>query len=190
MNGNDRTPGSMLEVYMHALASRTGDDFLDTVNLGIGNYSEAEYWQQVSAFRRGLYADSAMTEKLMRKAKREALRKVVEAVFDDRDRAVLANISNLPEKEDGQTKSGYYDEHAEDIWRNLGSPEDDYSPTEHKAWLVSETTGIPRDWTPPHWRMLKMRHEASRSKEARLIDNLFGRPPEPGNNMQMVDDFQ
>jgi len=180
----------MLEVYMHALASRTGDDFLDTVNLGIGNYTDAEYWQQVSAFRSGLYADSAMTKKLIKKARREALRGVVDAVYDNRDRAILDNIDNLPEPKNGQSKQGFYDEHADDIWRNLGDHEG-YTAAEHKAWLVHEVTGIPRDWTPPHWRMLKMRHEASRSKDARLIDNLFGRPPEPsGGNMQPVEDFQ
>jgi hypothetical protein len=190
MMKGEQTPGSMLEVYMHALASRTADDFLDQVNLGIGNYSEAEYWQQVEAFRKGLYADSAMTQKLIEKGKREALREVVDAVFEERDRAILDNIRNLPEPDDGQTRRGYYEEHADDIWRNLGDHEE-YTAAEHKAWLVHETTGISRDWTPPHWRMLKMRHEASRSKNARLIDNLFGRPPEPsGGDMQMVDDFQ
>lgn len=187
---NDRTPGSMLEVYMHALASRTADDFLDQVNLGIGNYTEAEYWQQVETFRKGLYADSAMTEKLLKKAKRQALREVVDAVYDDRSRAILNNIRDIPERGDDQSKQEYYDEHADDIWRNLGGHED-YSAAEHKAWLLQETTGLSKNWTPPHWRMLKMRHEASRSKNAHLIDNLFGRPPEPsGGDLQAVDDFQ
>jgi len=182
-----QTPGSMLEVYMHAIAGRTNDDFLDRINMGVGNYSYAEYWQQVRAFRRGLFADAGMTRKLMAKARRQAKKAVVDAIYaENGDRAILARIGDTPDT-DGLSKREYFEEHADDIWQSLGDEE--YSQAEHQAWLVNQVTGLSMDWTPPHWRMLKMRHEASRSKDARLIDNLFGRPPE-GPDMQALEEFE
>jgi len=40
--------------------------------------------------------------------------------------------------------------------------------------MIEKYSGIDRNWVPPHWRMLQARHEASRSRGARLMDNLFG----------------
>lgn len=186
----NQTPGSMLEIYMEALANRTADDFLDQFNFGVGNYDEAEYWQQIQEFRRGLYADSAMTRKVIERAILETKMEIVDAVFEDRGSRLLDQV-NAPAPgeccdEACSTKQGYFDEHIEDVWNDLGT--DEYDPREHKAWLVHVATGLDMDWTPPHWRMLKAKHEASRSKDAHLIDNLFGRPPEP--DMQPMEEFQ
>lgn len=194
------TPGSMLEVYMHALASRTHDDFLDQVNLGIGNYSESEYWQQIQAFRDGMFADSSMTRKLLERARYETKIALVEAIFDNPESEVLRGV-DAPHKKDGNDKypktrreeppdgdselvdrHEYFDEYADEMWDSLGYTTQDgerYKREEHQANLINTVTGIGMNWVPPHWRMLKARHEASRSKDAHLIDNLFGRPPEP-----------
>lgn len=193
MQGIEQTPGSMLELYMHALANSTQDDFLDSINLGVGNYTKAEYWQQIEAFRNGLYADSAMTRKVIERAKTQTQRRLVEAIYtkaeSGRDAQILNNV-DYPEPSPGEvSRQEYFDEHIEDIWQELGV-KGEYSKTEHQAWLVHVCVGIDLDWTPPHWRMLKARHEASRSKNARLIDNLFGRPPEPdARAMDMGGDF-
>jgi hypothetical protein len=180
--GMEQTPGSMLEIYMHALRNSTADEFLDSVNLGVGNYDDGEYWQQIEAFRNGLYADTAMTRTIVERAKTETQKRMVDAIFGDgaRDARILKHV-DYPEPERGMTKQQYMDEHMEDVWEDLGVDADEmqYSTTEHQAWLVHVCTGLDLDWTPPHWRMLKARHEASRSKDARLLDNLFGRPPEP-----------
>lgn len=191
MSIQEQTPGSMLEIYMHALANSTNDDFLDTINLGVGNYTDGEYWQQVTAFKRGLYADSAMTKRVIERAKTETKKRMVEAIFDERDDAQVLTGVDYPEPEEGQTREEYYEEHMEAVWEDLGfttSSGEQYSTAEHQAWLVHVCTGLDMDWTPPHWRMLKMRHEASRSKRAHLLDNLFGRPPEP--DARAMEDFQ
>jgi len=199
MNGPDTTPGSMLEVYMHALASRTNDDFLDQVNLGIGNYDEAEYWQQVEAFKKGLFADAGITRKVIKRAVLETKMELVAARFGEADESLLDNVE-APEcdcDDECSSKRAYLREHGDELWRGLGYTASDgerYTTQEHQAWLVQEVTDIDPDWVPPHWRMLKMRHEASRSKQARLLDNLFGRPPEPepmaGGQMQAMEDFE
>jgi len=186
----------MLEIYMHALSNSTADDFLDSINLGVGNYTEGEFWQQVEAFRNGLYADSAMTNKVLDRAKLQTQRRIVDAIYEEggRDARILKNIEYPEPERDGGgsyelSKQQYLDEHMEDVWEDLGidTAEKQYTTQQHQAWLVHVCTGMNLDWTPPHWRMLKARHEASRSKDARLIDNLFGRPPEP--DMRPMEDF-
>jgi len=185
--GMEQTPGSMLEIYMHALSNSTSDDFLDSINLGVGNYTEGEFWQQIEAFRNGLYADSAMTGKIMDRAVLQTQRRVVDEIFEGGSSRILRNI-DYPEPGD-MSKEEYMEKHMDDLWRNLGIDTDEtqYTTQQHQAWLVHICTGLEMEWTPPHWRMLKARHEASRSKDARLIDNLFGRPPEP--DMQPMEDF-
>jgi hypothetical protein len=172
----------MLEIYMRAVDNTTGESFLDAVNLGVGYYSDEEYWQQVEAYRNGLYADSAMTEKVIRRAVLQTKRRMVDAIVDGRHDARLLKRVDYPDPGDGQSRQGYFEEHIDDVWEDLGYETADgesYGTHEHQAWLVHVCTDLDMDWTPPHWRMLKARHEASKSKGARLIDNLFGRPPEP-----------
>lgn len=186
-----QTPGSMLEVYMQALASRTHDDFLDTINLGVGNYSDEEYWQQMSSFRQGMFADAGMTRKLLERARYETKVEVVRAIFNDPESELLRGItppherdSDVPDDVDelDMTPRRYFNDYAESLWNDLGyttSEGERYSREAHQASLVNQVTGIEKNWVPPQWRMLKARHEGSRSKDAHLIDNLFGRPPEP-----------
>jgi hypothetical protein len=170
-----RRPNSMLEVYMAALAGETGDVFLDEINLGTGNYTDAEYWQQVQAFRNGIYAESAVSRHVLEKAVRETKEAIVEAIFETPDAQILDSVS-YPAPEEGQTQADYFDEYAEEIWAGLGTA--DMPPSRHKAVLVNEVTSIGMNWEPPHMRMLKMRHEASQSKGARALDNLFDRVKE------------
>jgi hypothetical protein len=194
---NNQTPGSMLELYMHAMENGTTDDFLDAVNLGIGNYTDAEYWQQMEAFKNGMFADSSMTQKVVERAKLETQRRIVDAVVEGRDGArVLRQIDYEeppdygPGGPDVSDRREYFDKHIRNIWEGLGYVTEDgeqISKQAHQAWLIKTVTGLDENWVPPHWRMLMARHEGSRSKEARLIDNIFGRPPEP--DAQPVEDF-
>ena len=186
----DRTPGSMLEIYMHAVGNQTGDSFLDTINLGVGNYEEPEYWQQIDAFRNGMFADAAMTRKVIERAVLETKKHMVDAIFGDGDSSLLEKGSiNYPKPGD-MSKEEYLEKHMDDVWDGLGIPDEGYSTEQHQAWLVNRATGLGMDWTPPHWRMLKARHEASRSRDARLIDNVFGRPPDRGQIAEPpVEDF-
>lgn len=188
--GPERTPGSMLEIYMHAVGNRTGDEFLDSINMGVGNYDDAEYWQQIEAFRNGMFADAAMTRKVIERAVLETKMRIVDEIFGDEDSMLLDKGEVDHPKPVGMSKEEYLEQCMDDVWDGLGIPEQDYSTEQHQAWMVNRATGLPMDWTPPHWRMLKARHEASRSKGARLMDNVFGRPPEPGPAGQpAVEDF-
>ena len=138
--------------------------------------------------RNGLYADSAMTGKVLERAELQTKRRIVDEIYEGGSSRILRNIDHPDTGE--MSKEEYMREHMDDLWRNLGvdTEETQYTTQQHQAWLVHVCTGLDMDWTPPHWRMLKARHEASRSKDARLIDNLFGRPPEP--DMRPMDDFQ
>jgi hypothetical protein len=175
----------MLEIYMHAVANNTDDDFLDTINLGVGKYEEAEFWQQMESFRTGMFADAAMTKRIVERAVLEAKRKMVETIMERPGSKVLRNV-DYPDP-DRMSKREYFDKHAENIWEDLGTEDGEYTPEQHQAWLVSHFTGLDMNWTPPHWRMLKARHEGSRSKDGHLIDNVFGRPPEPAQVQPMED---
>jgi hypothetical protein len=167
-----RPPGSMLEVMMAMLDGDTGDEFLDEINLGTGNYSKSEYWLQVEEFRSGLYAESSMVRALLERAVRETKEGMVDAIYERPDSEELRRVDFPPPRE-GQTREEYMDEHMDAIWNGLGG--EDYSRREHQAYLVEQYAGIQRSWNPPLWRMVKMRHEASQSKDARALDNLFER---------------
>lgn len=191
-------PTSMLEVYMHALDSPVGDDFLDQSNLGLGNYGTKEYWQQIQSFRNGLYADAGMARRIIDRAIYETKRKMAGDAFDrpkqisfkhpNPDSYIKALIEQhdieLEEKMDEDetiavlrsqswVRQSYIEEFQDEIWQDLGDEE--ISMVSKQTEMVTRYTGLTTNWVPPHWRMLKMRHEASRSKGARLIDNLFER---------------
>jgi len=165
----------MLEVYLRALDGDTNDEFLDDVNFGVGNYTDAEYWQQVESFRRGAFAESAMTREIIERAREETKHSIVDAIYDNPDQAaILEGVTYTAPSE--MDRNDYYDEHADDIWESLGTA--NMAAPEHRAVLVHEATDIAKDWTPPHWRMMKARHELSQSKGARALDNLFDRVKE------------
>lgn len=165
----DAGPSSMLEVYMYAIDSPVGDDFLDQSSLGLGNYNYREYWQQIHGFKQGLYADTAMSRRLLRRAVEEAKRSFARDVFNGQ-----SNFAGPPTDE--YDHQSYVDEYKEQLWEELGETRE--QKIEKQIELLEKYTGINRKWVPPHWRMLKMKHEASRSKGARLIDNLFERVQE------------
>ena len=178
------TPGSMLEVYMHAIASSTNDSFLDQINLGTGNYDDSDYWHQLESFRQGLFADAGMTRKLMERARYETKQALVEAIYERPDSKILRDVNILPKG--ARSKREYFEEHGDRLWDSLGS--EGMSTEAHQARLVHQVTGIPYDYTPPHWRFLKARHKTSQSKGARAMDDLFGRPPTP--EIAAVEEFQ
>lgn len=165
---------SMLEVYLRVLEGKTNDPFLDDINLGTGFYDSKEYWLQVDSFRHGLFAEASMMPIIMDRARFETKHAIVDAIFESPNSARLAGIDYPPPGE-SQSKEAYYAEYADAIWDNLGDESRGWSKWHHQAILISDVTGISQDWVPPHWRMLKMRHEASQSKEARALDDLFGR---------------
>lgn len=170
----------MLGVYMHAIQSPLGDDFLDQSSLGLGNYNSKEYWLQIQSFRHGLYADAALTRRVLERAIHEAKRELARDCYNRPDQMMIAFPQpDKPEDDefefgdDYETEEEYIERAADQIWDDLGK--EDMTTVDHQVMMIEKYAGIDKNWVPPHWRMLKMRHEASRSKGARLIDNLFER---------------
>ena len=176
-------PSSMLEVYMRAISPQTEDDFLSENNLRLGNYDENEYWLQVESYRYGMYAQAGMTRRLMERARYETKCKLVDDMFDapeDFEKVDYLKPIDFPDTE-GRDRRDYFEQHADDVWGSLGfvtDAGDRVSVFQHQADLVAYYTGIEKDWTPPHWRMIQMRHDASASKNSQALDNTFNRVQE------------
>ena len=170
------SPSSQLDIYSDAIETTVDDEFLSKNKLGLGNYSSSEYWQQVDSFQSGVYAHEAFTRRLRERAIAEAQREMAENGWDVRDaEGTVVHLQGLKDLDDGErdqilSPRKYLEDRGKEIWHSL-------TPDEQYQALVN-IVGFERDWTPPHWRMLQMRHESSRSRDARLIDNLFGRVKE------------
>lgn len=178
---NTAGPSSMLEVYMHAIDSPIGDDFLDKSSLGLGNYNTGEYWQQIHSFRQGLYADAGLTRRVLERAIYETKRGLAKDCYRRSEQLKRIPHPKPNKPPDGfefkgdeyETEEEYIQKYADQIWEGIDEIEGD--TVQLQVQLIERYSGIDRNWVPPHWRMLMMRHEASRSKGARLIDNLFER---------------
>jgi len=164
-------PSSDLDLYDKAVDPPLSDDFLNSNNLGLGNYSDGEMWQQVESFRMGLFADAAFSDKLDARRIEETQRQLAlegyAYINDDGQRKEFSGWADLTERSQAnKDRRRYIEERGEEIWETL--------PEERQYQATIECTGMP-NWMPPHLRMVLMRHEASRSKGGRTQDNLFGR---------------
>lgn len=177
--GGPDQPMNELDVYQEAIESTVDDDLLEDVLLGLGNYSNSEYWQQVESFRNGLYASTAFTRRLFKRAVQETKTELAIEGYEYHVRGDDGTVQkhafegwkDLPEgKQADLDRRRWIDDRKEEIWEEMAE--------EAQANAIVEIAGFESDWTPPHWRMMMMRHEASRSRGARLLDNLFGRVDE------------
>lgn len=177
--GSDDKSRTELDVYDKALRSSDVDTFLESENLGLGFYEDAERWQQVESYRYGMFGDEAFGEALLDRAVHETKRQLAlrGTSFYDTDAnapSAVKGWADLSEskrdelrEEERIDRRRYVESQMDEIWKQL---------TERKRIEAIEiATGVDRKWTPPHWKMLMARHETSRSRDARLLDNLFGR---------------
>lgn len=172
----DGPPSQMLEVIHEAIQSNADDDVLE--GLGLGNYGEQEHWQQVESFKDGMYAHSAFASRLIDRSIEETivdLGLTGHAWYDDQDEEPRneEGWEDLSEQqrrekfdEERITRREYVLQRGEEIWSKLTD--------EQKLEAIEEATGSKPGWTPPFWRMMQARHESSRSRDARLLDNVFG----------------
>jgi hypothetical protein len=169
---NDR-PNSELDIYQALLRSQAEDTYLQEVNLGTGNYTDAEMWQQVQAFRDGLVGEAALSRRLVDRAIAQAREGVALEGWhfwdDNRDeyRSVEGWADLAEERRRELDQQRWLTQQAPRKWDAL--------PHRAKMDAIEHHAGLTESWTPPHWRMLEMRHEASRSRGARLLDNITGR---------------
>lgn len=191
----ETTATDEIGLYELIIRPSVDDEFLSKNNLGLGNYSRREYWQQVESFRKGLYAESAFARKLFDRAVYDTkcalavqeFETIVRGArqleeFPDEDVEVTLESGETVEVSDkgttiqvsGLTKNQYIAEHGDRCWNELGQGEEQ-SPKQAKLQALEEHAGLTSDWTSPFHRMIMARHEASRSRFARLIDNATGR---------------
>lgn len=178
-SGTEKGSTTQLDVYDKALRSPGVDDFLESENLGLGYYEDAERWQQIESYRFGLFGDRVFAEPLIDRAIQETKRQLAlkgKAFYDsaaDGPKS-LQGWDDLSEdkkkelkREKRIDKARWIDEEGEAIWKMLTDKQ--------RREAIEIATGVNRKWTPPQWRMLMARHETSRSRGARLLDNVFGR---------------
>lgn len=173
---SEQQRADQLDLMQQAVDDVEGDEFLSANNLGLGNYTDDEMWQQIESFKTGLYGEAGfadlINEMAIEKTKREMAREKWRQLSDE-DRAQETRREWIIAK-----KEELWDDLG-DIDREVGDREDRRAlELERKAEAIEEHLGAIPDWIPPHWRMLLARHETSRSREARLIDNLFDRVDE------------
>ncbi|WP_148708200.1 hypothetical protein [Haloferax sp. Atlit-12N] len=162
-------PQSSLEVMEKAIESTDRDQFLSDANLGLGNYKDAEMWQQIESYKAGMFAEAAFSETILERAIDEA--KVELALngwtfwSEDENRYDWKPLEEV-EGHDEESPDDIR-ERGETIWHEL--------PDAEKAAALEDLVGLTGEWTNPFYRMMMARHETSRSRDARLIDNIFGR---------------
>ncbi len=167
---------SQIDIYSDAISSTVDDELLENINLGLGNYSDAEYWQQVDSFKQGMFADTAFGRRLENRAIEETKTEMALegwSYYDEHEDEVVTEDGweDLSDEEKAEKdRRRYLEQRKEEIWGQLNDRE--------RFDALVEVTGFSEEWTPPQWRLMMMRHEASRSKDGRLIDNIFGRVKE------------
>lgn len=178
---------SQLDLYNEAVQSTVDDSTLSGNNLGLGNYSSAEYWQQIEAFQHGLYADRAFSRKIEQRAIHEAKREIALEgyAFYDTKKDDVETIDGWNDLDEDERKAAWEDRFGDgepltrrrwvrgvgdEIWADLDK--------EQRGEALRDCTGYEGNWKPPQWRMMLARHEGSRSKGAHLLDNVFGRVSE------------
>lgn len=110
---------------------------------------------------------------------------VLDEGADDRgdEGDVTEELVELLEDVDAEVaRRAYIREHMDEVWAALECDRDDvdeetreYLTTQNRILALQENAGIARDWKPPQHRTMDFKHEASRSRGARLMDNAFGR---------------
>lgn len=151
-------PASELDAIDSVVNESSNDVAFDDINFGVGVYSNSEYWQQAESFKKGMYERKAFRRKIMSRAVWEAKRGEVRDEWDSLD-------EDAREREYGSF-SAYVDAEGDRIWAELSD--------DQKSNALEQHAGISQDWTPNHWRMAYARHELSRSKGGRLLDDFFG----------------
>jgi hypothetical protein len=189
-----RTARNELELYERVSEPSTDDNFLSENNLGLGNYSSRERWQQVQSFREHMYSESSFVPTVSDFAMYQTEWEMGEDALEDADTDDAVELAR---------ERGLIDENEELVGRRvairrLGKDEfnqigkGQFSPEERKKLgmnrkeveasqkleKVKEVVGGEASFLTPHSRMISARHETSRSVNAHLIDNLFSRVDE------------
>lgn len=165
-------PTSELEIYGEASRPTVDDEFLKNQNFGLGNYSEQERWQQVTAFLDGMYGEASFKRLLLRRTIYQTKRRLAlnGAQFTGRNNQ-LKDIDGWHDlsdsKRSSKNKSDWITQRGDHIWKLV--------PDDQKDEYLQQTAKNALEFKPPHYRMMQARHELSRGNQGLLLNNLFGR---------------
>lgn len=193
----NRRPQDQLDLYQEVVDSTAVDPFLDEQNLGLGNYTSKEMWQQVESYKNGLYAAAGFRRLLTERAKSETeTRLAIEGweVTVDGTKYTWPGWEELSDEErreiwwdedegDGLAQSGderfdrrrWINRRGKKLLTRLYELRDQETNTYPAIEALKTLSGWEEQWEPAHNRMMMMRHESSRSRSAQLLDNVFGR---------------
>lgn len=182
--GNNHGARNELQLKDNIVSGATGTPILEHVNLGQGNYAESDYWQQIRSYRRGLYVytayNSMITGRAIRETKYRLGKEGYNAVYDETaaDVEVMEPADPVPLDEldvdeitPEDSRRRQIMKRGEAIWEKLGEPDEVLSHAQAAAMM--EKTGVGMDWMPISWKMVVGRHEASRSRDAELLRDVF-----------------
>lgn len=142
-----------LDVYNRVTKPAAKSPEFEGVNYGLGYYADdAELYRQVQSFRDGKYGRAAFKRAIRLRAEREAK---------------AGYLREQHRLKDPTKDFEDWVETNEDRWEDADEAE--------KRDAIREHAGIEPTWTPPQWSMAEMRLETSRGRDARLLDNVFGR---------------
>lgn len=170
--GGDK-PSSELDLYDHALSANVDDEFLSENNFGLGNYTGDEMWQQVESFKRGMYAEQAFVRRLLERAIHQTMVSLGlrgGSFYDEResvqDVRQFDGWRDLDEEERAKkNRREWVLEKGREVWETL--------PENCKREALDERAGVSSTWTPPHFRMMQVRHETGRSRDASTMEIVF-----------------
>lgn len=183
-------------MYGIILRSSQTNPLTESTNLGLGNYDDDFFWQQIRSMRKGLYAWIAFGSFLSKRAIHETKMKLgrdgVNYYEEDTNDVIYAKP--LDEADGGTYPRSKYVEggddcdhdecngedeclhvpsweiarqRGEDIWQSLG---DIRVPMTKEQWAaVAKKSGIDEEYRPIFWELVSGRHEASRSRDAELL---------------------
>jgi len=169
------SPRDELDMYSEILRPSGSNPLLEDTNLGQGNYDESYLWQQIRSYRKGLYAYTAFSGVLTKRAIYETKIKLAREGFTHYNESTedVEQWDSLQE-EDIDDDESYWTaerERGEEIWNSLS---DDRTPlSEKQAAAVFRLTNISEEFMPIFWSMVSGRHEVSRSKDAELLRDML-----------------
>jgi hypothetical protein len=153
-------------------------ELFEGTGFGLGNYDESLYWQQVRGFRKALVAHLAFADTLHKRAIAETKLKLAKEGFSYvNDRQETKKWKAWDELDDGEkAESKWADcdgqtlqQRGEEIWSDMASPFE--SLTEEQRAALKAKAGVDDRFVSVFESLQDMRHEGSRSKGARLLDN-------------------
>lgn len=162
------------DVYQSASRPSKGDPILEETNFGMGNYDDDAFWQQVRSYRKGKVAELSFGGIMRAWALHETQARLAMEGFNYYDEESMepkhwkawADLSE-DEREDYGSVLAY----GASIWRDMEETNEALSGKQRVA--LEKKAGYTGDWRPLFYRMAQFRHEASRSRGGRLLDNLL-----------------